>query len=173
MSDIKVVNDFVIHRGQVLYNCSILEKPMMAIGRYFCKDDAIRSDLYNFILATERMTWSNKLDVFRLIVENNDKLIGNNKYKNFKLNNPKYYREIREEIIEHRNRFAHQILDTREGYIERYNQTGIFAFIDFKVSHAKESGDVNYHEYNQTKVTAILKLCEKYGIALADMNDNE
>jgi hypothetical protein len=152
-------------RGSVIQNCVMVEKIMDEfISGYFCKEN-LKEDLMTFLLCTERITFRGKSDIFKLIIEKKENAA---RFAEFKKENPSIHNEITEYILEERNIFAHYLLDTAEGYIDRYEKHGIIRFIKFKVS--KEKPAVHYLEYNNDRIQKIHKTIIKCGDAIIKLN---
>jgi hypothetical protein len=128
------LNMFVI-RGIVINECIVIERQIDdAISAYFSIDSQRESDLKEFFLATEFITFDYKLQVLRVIV--NKRLKVNEDYT-------KELFPLLEEIMPIRNKFAHYETDTIENILSR-TENGIAL-----VSYRRKKRDVIWYGEKQ------------------------
>lgn len=123
------------------------------ICRHFCKDDDRKSELLECVMATKRITFDSKLDVARFIIEKHN--------KEFAILNPQYHKEIRS-LIEHRNIFAHYLLDTSEGVMKEIKSKKDIVFIKFDREH-------KLIKYTEKELFLLFAMLQKYGEEFATL----
>ncbi|HTI60760.1 hypothetical protein [Mucilaginibacter sp.] len=131
-----VYNRSITLRGLVLDSTVQVERKIdIFLSDYFCDDKLKWAELNEMLWFTERITIGNKKDIFFLILDRH--------FKDYKSRNPKLV-ETLENIIPHRNIFAHLEIDLSE---ETVHKTGIE--ISFKKYKA---GKINIQRYSMAEI---------------------
>ena len=114
------------------------------LGRHFCKEQSTRSELMEWLLCTERITFNSKKDILKLYLEKHN--------PDFIKNNPSLFKDL-DYIISKRNILAHQILDTSPIGMQKFKEDKI-SFV--KITHKHET-----IEFNQEEFTRLQELINK------------
>jgi len=111
-------------RGIFLSKAVILERAIdLYIAGHFCKEEEKKSELLDLIIATKRMIFENKVQVFKVLGERHE--------RGFLHNNPKLINDIIS-IIEHRNILAHYSQFSGGEALDKFVESGIITFVKFQ-----------------------------------------
>ncbi len=136
------------YRGQILGDTIYLERLLdSVIASHFCPEIDKQKEFYELIIANERMSFSNKIQVFEYLFK---------KYhKDFVEKHPTIFADIKN-INDERNMVAHFLLDSSPEGIERFNKEGVFGFVKFR------NGKETIWRNNTTDYVKFHKLHLKY-----------
>lgn len=107
-------------RGKILSDTVEIERKVdNFLSLYFCSTDEKKNELCELLLFTERITFDIKKQMMYAILQNH--------YKPFLIENPDLIAGL-EELIPHRNIFAHLEVDKEESFVdgESENQKVVF-----------------------------------------------
>jgi len=121
-------------RGVLINQIILLERLIDSyISKYFCKTQDKATELMDMILATRRMTFDGKTEVFRAIL---DKL-----YPEKKKENSTIAKDLKF-IIEERNMLAHYFLDVSPDILNSFNETNsAFTLLKIEKTRTREVFD--------------------------------
>ncbi len=108
------------------------------IAFYFSDNEAKAYELMDVVIATNRITFENKVQIFKIIIERHK--------PEFIQSNPKIFNLIFD-LIKERNVFAHYNMFSGDSALEKYQQ-GVFCFVKFK-------NDREIIEYTREKIENI------------------
>jgi tRNA G18 (ribose-2'-O)-methylase SpoU len=128
-----------LRRGSIINEAILLERQIDTyISKHFCKDEEKQKELMELIICTDRITFSSKHQVLKVLLE---------KYNpEFLKVNENILKDITT-IIEHRNIFAHYWLVTSDEMV-KWAAEGKTVFIRFK-------NTIDYIEYDKDKMAEI------------------
>jgi hypothetical protein len=130
----------ILRRGVIINETILLERQIDTyISKYFCKDPDKQKELMELIICTDRITFSSKQQVLKVLLEKNN--------PNFLNDNENILKDITT-ITEHRNIFAHYWLVTSDEMAKWVNEKKT-VFIKFK-------NTIDYIEYDKDKMSDIL-----------------
>ncbi|QGW28411.1 hypothetical protein [Phnomibacter ginsenosidimutans] len=121
-------------RGVLINQIILLERLIDSyISKYFCNTQDKATELMDMILATRRMTFDGKADVFRTIL---DKL-----YPEKKKENSTIAKDLKF-IIEERNMLAHYFLDVSPDILNSFSETNsAFTLLKIEKTRTREVFD--------------------------------
>jgi hypothetical protein len=132
-------------RGEVINQTIQLERVMDAfIASHFCSDETKRTELMILILCTERITFENKRQVLKWIVENHEKGLIEVHAKLFK---------NLQEIGEFRNLLAHTYLDI-ENFVDNVKSA--------KIALKKYKNQIDIIKLTEKEINEKIKVIEFY-----------
>jgi hypothetical protein len=110
-----VIKTAIIYRGTVLQEMALMELMLnQYLAEYFCgKDQEKISSMHILILGDERITLSNKIQIFNALTTSHD-IIWVNTYISKRKGDGKKIYNLNQDlnyVVEQRNIFAHRILD--------------------------------------------------------------
>src|SRR5450755_4530417 len=123
----KMISESIKWRGTVVDKCIFLERCIdNYLAYFFCLgNDEKGQQLIELILSTDRITFSGKQQVLKFVID---------KYKmDFVAKYPNYNKDI-VDLIQHRNIFAHYLLDTTNAGVIKFREDGTIGFLKFKNS---------------------------------------
>lgn len=114
------------YRGQIIGDLIYIERLIDEfISRHFCVAREKQKELFELILANERMGFGNKIQVFEFIVK---------EYRReFATAHPRLFNEIKK-LNEERNIVAHYLLDTSENAVNIFQESKSIGFVKFRNS---------------------------------------
>lgn len=142
-------------RGEIIDRSIFLERLIdIYIATYFCGNWTKKtSELLELIIATNRMIWENKIQVFKILLERHS--------PNFLVENPKIINGILGVIV-HRNVFAHYIIHYGEKAKLKFDADKTITLIKFKNS-------VEYVTYSEIEIDKIISDIRDYTIAIGEL----
>jgi hypothetical protein len=150
-------------RGKVLQTCIELETVMDGyIAEYFCESEDKIIELASIVLAP-RIPWGEKLAIFSVLIE---------KYNRPFMDEYSDFNKDIQNIIEHRNVFAHFPANTTPSGVELFKKVGVVAFLKFKNSKMPVTKEIVYARqpsYTNDEINLILKGIHTYTMAIHKM----
>lgn len=120
----KMYTDSMTLRGIVLDSTVSIERRIDEyLSDYFCKNNVIGNELKEMLWYTERITLGGKKDIFFMLIKRD--------HKEFLKSHPKFITTL-EEIIPHRNIFAHLEVDLLTEQIHNESNYVQIAFKKYK-----------------------------------------
>lgn len=169
MNRTQQIEKSIYYRGKYLRFIATLELSLnLYIACHFCGIDHSKiADMQLLILGDERMTISNKAQVFHSIATTYDKKWYNSYVANFGNMNKDLV-----EVIVNRNIFAHRILEPDSNDLKN-NEVASIKFLRFKNS-------VEYNEYTEDSFEKLMKtmsnlnahFLKRYEMTLFDLDEN-
>jgi hypothetical protein len=140
-----------LYRGQIINDTIYLERRIdEALTRHFCVDEEKKKELFELIIASERMTFSNKIQVFEYLFRKH--------HKAFVEKYPLIFADLKN-INEERNIVAHYLLDTSKEGKEAFINNNKFGFVKFRNSTEtiwREQKDyTKFHELQNKYILAM------------------
>lgn len=144
-------------RGTILTACINLEIIMdLYISEQFADTNDKINELSSFII-TPRISWSEKLEIFKLLIAKYNPVFGKKRSK--------FHTEIKA-IIEHRNVFAHYPAHISQLSIDMYNEHEKMTFAKIKAftldGQTKEIGYGKVPVYTNKKIDEVILSCNLY-----------
>jgi hypothetical protein len=141
-----LISEVKRQRGELISSVVLLEKWIdLYISHHFCSGKKVW-ELMELIVATNRITFENKLQVFKVLLERHD--------KSFLDENKSIIKDVIK-IIEVRNVFAHYIMFSGKSAIEKYTTASVMTFVKFK-------NDTTYEEYSIKEVNKYIRQSTDY-----------
>lgn len=114
------------YRGQIIGDLIYLERLIDEfISRHFCETREKQKEIFELILANERMGFSNKIQVFEFVIRT---------HKNeFMTLNPNIFSDLKK-LNDERNIVAHYFLDTSENGRKVFLESKSIGFVKFRNS---------------------------------------
>lgn len=114
------------YRGQIINDLIHLERLMDEfLSRHFCSDTEKKKEFFELIIATERMSFSSKIQIFEFIFKKHHATL-TTKF-------PKIFSDIKN-LNDERNIVAHYLLDTSPNGKKVFEEAGIIGFVKFRNS---------------------------------------
>ena len=128
-------------RGEIIERAIILERFVdWFIVSHFCTEYIKKIELLETVIATKRIIFENKVQVFKILLDKH--------YKNFDNENPSFANKLIK-LIEERNVFAHYTLFSGEEQVSKFHENGTITFVKFNNS-------TEYIEYSKEKIEKIM-----------------
>lgn len=114
------------YRGQIIGDLIYVERLIDEfISRHLCETTEKQKEIFELILANERMGFSNKIQVFEFIIRTHK--------KEFLTSVPNMFSNLKN-LNEERNIVAHYILDTSENARKAFQKSKSIGFVKFRNS---------------------------------------
>ena len=135
-------------RGLVINDSIFLERSVdRVIANHYCDNEEKRNELLEWLLSTDRIIFSNKVQLFRLILERHN--------KEFIKKHPDIFKDIIS-VIEERNILAHYQLDTSAEGINKIDENK-FVLLKYKTSPE----EIVFDRYRKDKILKLIAKCIK------------
>lgn len=114
------------YRGQIIGDLIYLERQIDEfISKYLCDTEEKQKEIFELILANERMSFNSKIQVFEFLCKKHE--------KDFYNSNPDIFKDIKV-LNDERNIVAHYFLDTSENGKRGFLENEKIGFIKFRNS---------------------------------------